>query len=51
MFYPSIRVFVIPLVAAEPETLACMHGSAWHGSDARLLRALADQWSQSPAPG
>ena len=27
---------------AEPTTLACMHGSAWSGDGAKLLRALAD---------
>jgi hypothetical protein len=25
----------------QPEVLACMHGSAWHGDGAALLRALA----------
>jgi hypothetical protein len=25
----------------EPSTLACMHGSAWRGNGAELLRALA----------
>jgi flavorubredoxin len=34
------------LASAEPATLACMHGSAWRGDGARLLRALADEWSQ-----
>jgi hypothetical protein len=26
-----------------PKTLACMHGSAWSGDGAALLRALADR--------
>jgi hypothetical protein len=26
----------------EPTTLACMHGSAWRGDGAKLLRALGD---------
>jgi flavorubredoxin len=30
------------LAALQPTTLACMHGSAWHGDGAALLRALAD---------
>lgn len=30
------------LASTEPETLACMHGSAWQGDGASLLRALAD---------
>lgn len=29
------------LAALEPETLACMHGSAWRGDCAGLVRALA----------
>ncbi len=28
------------LAAEEPTTLACMHGSAWRGDGASLLRAL-----------
>jgi hypothetical protein len=31
------------LASAGPTTLACMHGSAWRGDGARLLRALADE--------
>jgi flavorubredoxin len=31
------------LAAAGPTTLACMHGSAWRGDGAKLLRALADR--------
>ena len=30
------------LAAAKPTTLACMHGSAWRGDGAKLLRALAN---------
>lgn len=30
------------LAATEPTTLACMHGSAWRGDGARLIRSLAD---------
>jgi hypothetical protein len=34
------------LAATEPTTLACMHGSAWRGDGARLLRELADSLSR-----
>jgi flavorubredoxin len=30
------------LAATEPVTLACMHGSAWHGDGAKLLRELSE---------
>jgi hypothetical protein len=30
------------LAALDPLTLACMHGSAWRGDCAGLLRTLAD---------
>ena len=30
------------LAAFAPATLACMHGSAWHGDGAKMLRSLAD---------
>ena len=33
------------LAATAPTTLACMHGSAWRGDGAKLLRALADALS------
>jgi flavorubredoxin len=33
------------LAATAPATLACMHGSAWRGDGATLLRALADALS------
>lgn len=31
------------LASETPETLACMHGSAWTGDGAKLLRALSDR--------
>jgi flavorubredoxin len=34
------------LAALEPRTLACMHGSAWQGDGAGLLRALAESLRQ-----
>jgi len=39
------RAMLERLAAARPETLACMHGSAWRGDGAELLKALADALS------
>ncbi len=39
------RAMLERLAAASPGTLACMHGSAWRGDGASLLRALADALS------
>jgi len=36
------RAMLERLAATNPTTLACMHGSAWRGDGAALLRALAD---------
>ena len=36
------RAMLERLASTNPTTLACMHGSAWRGDGARLLRALAD---------
>lgn len=36
------RAMLERLAATDPRTLACMHGSAWRGDGAKLLRALAD---------
>lgn len=41
----NARVMLERLAATKPATLACMHGSAWHGDGATLLRALADALS------
>jgi flavorubredoxin len=39
---PTSRVLLERLAQLEPRTLACMHGSAWSGDGAKLLRDLAD---------
>jgi hypothetical protein len=33
------------LAATGPTTMACMHGSAWHGDGGELLRSLAIELS------
>ena len=40
---PNTRVILERFATEEPTTLACMHGSAWTGNGASLLRALADE--------
>jgi hypothetical protein len=40
------REMLEKLASAAPTTLACMHGSAWRGDGAGLLRALADSLSR-----
>jgi flavorubredoxin len=37
----NARIMIESLASTNPATLACMHGSAWHGDGARLLRDLA----------
>ena len=39
---PNTREMLERLASEEPATLACMHGSAWRGDGAALLRELAD---------
>jgi flavorubredoxin len=39
----NTRQLIEHLAAELPTTLACMHGSAWHGDGARLLRALGER--------
>jgi flavorubredoxin len=38
---PDTLAILERLAQESPTTLACMHGSAWHGDGAALLRALA----------
>jgi len=40
------RSLLEKLAAADPTTLACMHGSTWKGDGAKLLRALGDALSK-----
>ncbi len=39
----NARKMLERLAALAPQTLACMHGSAWQGDGSRLLLALADE--------
>ena len=39
---PATRATLERLADTRPRTLACMHGSAWHGDGSALLRSLAD---------
>jgi flavorubredoxin len=41
----NARPMLERLASTDPITLACMHGSAWHGDGGKLLRALADALS------
>jgi len=38
----NVHSLIDSLVATNPTTLACMHGSAWQGDGSRLLKALAE---------
>ena len=44
---PNTGVILERLAHERPTTLACMHGSAWRGDGAVLLRALAERLSAS----
>ena len=46
---PHTSVTLERLALERPEVLACMHGSAWRGDGASLLRGLARSLA-SPAP-
>lgn len=39
----NTREMLERLAATQPTTLACMHGSAWRGDGAQMLRMLADR--------
>jgi flavorubredoxin len=40
------RALLEKLAVTDPVTLACMHGSAWRGNGAAVLRALAEAFEQ-----
>jgi flavorubredoxin len=42
----NARALIEKLAREDPFTLACMHGSAWSGNGANLLRALGDRLTQ-----
>jgi flavorubredoxin len=42
----NVRPVLDRLAATNPRTLACMHGSAWRGDGASLLRKLSDVLAQ-----
>lgn len=42
---PQTATLLAGLAMQEPRTLACMHGSAWQGDGASLLRQLSDALS------
>jgi flavorubredoxin len=46
---PDTMAILERLARESPTTLACMHGSAWHGDGAALLRALAGRLHESRA--
>ena len=46
---PETRAMLERLASCAPQTLACMHGSAWRGDGAALLRALADALESTAA--
>jgi hypothetical protein len=46
---PQTRATLERLAREQPQVLACMHGSAWQGDGAALLRALADAVCNPPA--
>ena len=46
---PNTNAMLERLAHEAPTTLACMHGSAWRGDGAALLRALAKSIEQRQA--
>lgn len=47
---PNTGTILQRLANERPETLACMHGSAWRGDGAALLKALAERLHGSGTP-
>ena len=46
---PAVPATIERLAALEPQTLAVMHGSSFHGDGATQLRALASGYAASLA--
>ncbi|MCV0438145.1 MAG: MBL fold metallo-hydrolase [Hydrogenophaga sp.] len=44
---PQTKATLLRLAQQSPQTLACMHGSAWRGDGAALLQALAASVTQA----
>lgn len=45
---PHAAAMLEKLAREQPQVLACMHGSAWRGNGAALLRALAKRLDPRP---
>jgi flavorubredoxin len=45
---PHTAAILERLAREQPQVLACMHGSAWRGDGAKLLRALAQALAERP---
>ena len=43
---PQTAATLDRLAREQPQVLACMHGSAWRGDGAKLLRALAQSLTE-----
>jgi hypothetical protein len=48
---PHTATVLERLARQQPQVLACMHGSAWRGDGAALLRALAQALGARSAAG
>jgi len=48
---PQTPAILERLASEQPTTLACMHGSAWRGDGARLLRQLAARLQEEEKTG
>lgn len=48
---PNTGAMLERLAGESPATLACMHGSAWRGDGAALLRELAESIEQRRSRG
>ncbi len=42
-YAPNTQAMIAKLAATAPKTLACMHGAAWRGDGASLIKALGER--------